>query len=116
MEDIAIYCRYIVIDLATGYSLIYGEKWKKITDDMQYDGYFHTGIFRRKKIYTFTRETVVNGRICLIVYWLNADIRKSYGSCVNVGGILAGLTGNSYAEKDTPINMKRYLKSLGYVQ
>lgn len=114
--DTRIYCRYIVIDLQTGYELIIGEKWKAITDDMEYDGWFYSGLFRRKKIYIFKRETTVNGRKCLIVYWLNADIRKTYGSVVHLSGLLAGLKGNFYSIERSPCNMKRFLKSLGYTR
>ena len=72
------FCRYLLIDIQTGFALCAGEKYKDFNNStMRYinNGTFRFGLFRRKIIEYF-RTLEVKGRECVIVYWLNAPAVK----------------------------------------
>lgn len=59
------YCRYVVLEYATGKALVCGEK-KKDCSELYYSGSFLSlrGIVRE-----YRRFIVLKGMMCLIVYW-----------------------------------------------
>ena len=92
------YCRYVVVDIATGLSLFMGEKFKDFTG-MHWATTFRTGIFRRK-VYQYEREITIEGRACVVFYWVTKRFRFSPRYLVTRFG--AWLTGESnYAVIDT---------------
>ena len=110
-----VYCRYTIIDLHTGYGLVYGEKWKDyhlLHLFNEYDGYFHTG-WKRRRIDKYHREINIKGRECLIVYWAGAPVRKT-GSVVSPAGCLAGLSGKTHDNGGMPLRFCALLRSMGY--
>lgn len=110
-----VYCRYTVIDLHTGYALVYGEKWKTSADmyfNYKYDGSFRNGL-RFRKIDEYHREIIIKGRECLIVYWAGAPVRKT-GSVVTAAGCLAGLNGEIYDNAGAVSRFRALLWSIGY--
>lgn len=110
-----VYCRYTVIDLQTGYALIYGEKWKDYYNlhmFNEYDGTFRHGLLFRK-IIQYHRELVVHGRKCVLVFWVNAPIQKT-ASVVSSAGCIAGLQGKIYDNLGPLARFRALLWSFGY--
>ncbi len=73
MYVMKIFCRYVVIDIATGYALACGEKYKDFQNKkIRYidNGSFYTG-FLRRKITEYFRTLEIKGRDCVIIYWAN---------------------------------------------
>ena len=68
------YCRYVVLEYATGKELVCGEK-KKDCSALSYAGSFLSlhGIVRE-----YRRFAILKGITCLIVYW--ASSRRARGS------------------------------------
>jgi len=67
------FCRYVVIDIETGYALVCGEKYKDFENKQtRYinNGSFRTG-FLRRKITEYFRTLEIKGRDCVIIYWRN---------------------------------------------
>lgn len=75
-----IFCRYVVIDIKTGYALACGERYKDFEKTkIRYinNGSFRTGFFRRK-ITEYFRTLEIVGRECVIIYWANTPKGKTY--------------------------------------
>lgn len=110
-----VYCRYTVIDLETGYALIYGEKWKDyylLNLFNEHISTFRSGLFFRK-IDEYYREVTIKGRKCVIVFWANAPIRKT-GSVVSAVGCFANLSGHIYDNTGAVARFRALLYSFGY--
>lgn len=110
-----VYCRYTVIDLETGYALIYGEKWKDyyLLDLFnEHIRTFRSGLFFRK-IDEYYREVTIKGRKCVIVFWANAPIRKPC-SVVSAVGCFANLSGHIYDNTGAVARFRALLYSFGY--
>lgn len=115
MNEERVYCRYIVIDLHTGYALIYGEKWLNgatLARNYNFNGFFHTG-WKRRIIGKFHREITIKGRECLIIYWAGAPVIKT-GSVVSVAGCLVGLSGKIHENAGIPFRYRACLWVMGY--
>ncbi len=90
------YCRYVVIDKATGLNLVCGEKWKEFSA-LPFCGSFRTGLFHRITVGQYMQEKQVGGVDCVIVYWLYATPKNPrVCSVVSPFGQFLGLKGNLY--------------------
>lgn len=82
------YCRYVVLEYATGKELVCGEK-KKDCSELYYAGSFLSlrGIVRE-----YRRFVVLKGMTCLIVYWASKRRvkREASGSVVSPYGLFCG--------------------------
>lgn len=90
------YCRYVVIDKATGLSLVYGEKWKEFSS-LPFCCSFRTGVFRRITVRQYMQEKCVGGVACVVVYWIfTAPKYPHVCSIVSPFGQFFGLKGDLY--------------------
>jgi len=94
--DMKGYCRYVVIDKATGLELIVGEKWKEYSE-LHFCGSFRKGFFRKTMIGQFMQEKRVGGVDCVVVYWIIATTKDPcVCSVVTPFGQFLGLKGSIY--------------------
>ena len=111
------FCRYAVIDLATGNLLVSGEKWKDFDNSnirYVYVGTFITFPFFNK-ITEYFRTLEVNGNSCAIVYWAHKSISKRLYNCVTLSGYNLRLRARTYNldGKDYPEVYGKLLSELG---
>lgn len=107
------YCRYVVVEKATGLSLLMGEKFKDFTG-MHWATTFRTGILRRK-VYQYEREIMIEGRACVVFYWVTKRFRFKPRSFVTKQGvkILPSFFGDDIAIESTDYNA--LLRESGYI-
>lgn len=71
-----VYCRYTVVDIATGYELACGEKYKDFENSkiryVQVCEWRDFPFFWRKVCVLF-RTVTIKGRECAIIYWVERD-------------------------------------------
>ncbi len=105
------YCRYLVIDINTGYGLVCGEKWKEFSG-LPFCGSFRSrcGGLRKYTVAQFMQEKRICGRDCVIVYWIYSKfVEPCACSVVSPFGWLLGLSGNL-----TDFSVRRSLKKYHY--
>lgn len=96
------YCRYVVLEYATGQELVCGVK-KKDCSELYYSGSFLSlhGIVRE-----YRRFVVLKGMTCLIVYWASRRHKRGWkhGSLVSPYGLFFGFraTGRSGVDEAYP--------------
>ena len=92
------FCRYVVLEYATGKELIRGEKLKDCSG--LYDSGSFLSFFRVVREYR--RFVITRGVTCLIVYWANARRKKgkALGSRVSPYGLSLGFRGISRSDTD----------------
>lgn len=74
-----VYCRYAVIDKATGYELACGEKYKDFQNsEIRYIEFavWRDFPFFWRKVYEYFRTLTIKGRECVIVYWVVRDKKR----------------------------------------
>lgn len=92
------YCRYVVLEYATGKELVCGEK-KRDCSELYYSGSFLSlrGIVRE-----YRRFVILKGITCLIVYWVSRRRakREAAVSAVSPYGLFLGFRAAKRSEID----------------
>lgn len=83
------YCEYIVMDKNTQEVLISGRKYRKKIG-LSYLESFRCPLSRFKKVYTYTRTTVIKGCEVVIVYWFNAP-KRNFPRDITFDGFILGV-------------------------
>ncbi len=86
------YCRYVVVDLQTGYALVSGEKYKDFSG-MSVNSIFREPLFFWRKIRQYYKLKTVGGRTCVVVYWVGGRDKHSVTSVIYYDGLILRLNG-----------------------
>ena len=89
------YCKYVVVDLQTGYALVNGEKYKDFSG-MPVDSIFRRRFLFWQKIRQYYKLKTVGGRTCVIVYWVGGKGKRDVNSVIYYDGIRLRLRGFIY--------------------
>ena len=89
------YCRYIVVDLESGYVLANGEKYKDFSG-MTVNGYFRERFFFWRKIRQYYKLKTVCDRTCVVVYFAGGKDKHFVMSVIYYDGMKLRLRGSKY--------------------